>query len=132
VFDVLVIGLKFLDQLVVVAVRVGAERLVAFQDDIALLSESNSLKFEPIRCIATNAGASWAFTDTEWASATFSSCGTKTLVTTVSATHSSTIGSDSTRIACAIFDRWGIASVEDVISGLPRMPRVIAPPLTRV
>jgi hypothetical protein len=52
-----------------------------------------------------NEGASLAFSPTVWASPTFSSEGTNALVTTVSANQASTMGSDSSRMACAIFDR---------------------------
>lgn len=82
---------------------------------MALLSESNSSKFLPMRCMAMKAGASWAFIDTVWASPTASSDGTKTFVTTVSATQPSTMGTASTRIAWAIFDR---SVVTELIVGL--------------
>ena len=52
VLDVLGILLQLADDLVVVVVRVGAERLLALDDDHDVLLESNSLKLAPISFIA--------------------------------------------------------------------------------
>ena len=85
----------------------------------SLLSESNSAKLAPTRCIAMNAGASWAFIDTVWASPTFSRVGTKTFVMTVRAIQPSTMGTASTRIACAILERSAVGAPIGVFTSSP-------------
>lgn len=65
---------------VVVGVRVGAERLLALQHDHRRAVGVELLERTPMYFIAIIDGASWALSATLWASATFSSRGTLTLV----------------------------------------------------
>ena len=80
VLDVRGVGLELVDELVVVAVRLVAERLVALQHDHRGAVGVELLEVAPMRFIEIKAGASLALSPTVRSSPTFSSDGTATLV----------------------------------------------------